>query len=287
MLMLAKWVMSGPIPALALAAILAIVPGFGWASGAVVALVALRKNATDAMAPLIGGLAVAMLVNWTAGDFSQAGLVIAAMAGALVLANSRSLAWALLASSAVSALFMVLVLNLAPGKIDQMVQIYQPMFDAWLDELKKNDTEGVFNAINVRSVVIEATAMVVVISSSAALLVARWLQAKLYNPGGFKQEFHNLRLLPVMSALLVLVLIVSQQYQEARVLLPPAIVPLLLAGLALVHGFAGRKPNNGPLLVFFYIGLVFSAGLGVMLLIAAAIMDSFADFRSRFQKRYE
>lgn len=287
MLMLAKWVMSGPIPALALAAILAIVPGFGWASGAVVALVALRKNATDAMAPLIGGLAVAMLVNWTAGDFSQAGLVIAAMAGALVLANSRSLAWALLASSAVSALFMVLVLNLAPGKIDQMVQIYQPMFDAWLDELKKNDTEGVFNAINVRSVVIEATAMVVVISSSAALLVARWLQAKLYNPGGFKQEFHNLRLLPVMSALLVLVLFVSQQYQEARVLLPPAIVPLLLAGLALVHGFAGRKPNNGPLLVFFYIGLVFSAGLGVMLLIAAAIMDSFADFRSRFQKRYE
>ncbi|MCG8536494.1 MAG: hypothetical protein MI808_15520 [Pseudomonadales bacterium] len=279
--------MSGPIPALALAAILAIVPGFGWASGAVVALVALRKNATDAMAPLIGGLAVAMLVNWTAGDFSQAGLVIAAMAGALVLANSRSLAWALLASSAVSALFMVLVLNLAPGKIDQMVQIYQPMFDAWLDELKKNDTEGVFNAINVRSVVIEATAMVVVISSSAALLVARWLQAKLYNPGGFKQEFHNLRLLPVMSALLVLVLFVSQQYQEARVLLPPAIVPLLLAGLALVHGFAGRKPNNGPLLVFFYIGLVFSAGLGVMLLIAAAIMDSFADFRSRFQKRYE
>ena len=287
MLMLAKWVMSGPIPALALAAILAIVPGFGWASGAVVALVALRRNATDAMAPLIGGLAVAMLVNWTAGDFSQAGLVIAAMAGALVLANSRSLAWALLASSAVSALFMVLVLNLAPGKIDQMVQIYQPMFDAWLDELKKNDTEGVFNAINVRSVVIEATAMVVVISSSAALLVARWLQAKLYNPGGFKQEFHNLRLLPVMSALLVLVLFVSQQYQEARVLLPPAIVPLLLAGLALVHGFAGRKPNNGPLLVFFYIGLVFSAGLGVMLLIAAAIMDSFADFRSRFQKRYE
>lgn len=287
MLMLAKWVMSGPIPALALAAILAIVPGFGWASGAVVALVALRKNATDAMAPLIGGLAVAMLVNWTAGDFSQTGLVIAAMAGALVLANSRSLAWALLASSAVSALFMVLVLNLAPGKIDQMVQIYQPMFDAWLDELKKNDTEGVFNAINVRSVVIEATAMVVVISSSAALLVARWLQAKLYNPGGFKQEFHNLRLLPVMSALLVLVLFVSQQYQEARVLLPPAIVPLLLAGLALVHGFAGRKPNNGPLLVFFYIGLVFSAGLGVMLLIAAAIMDSFADFRSRFQKRYE
>lgn len=287
MLMLAKWVMSGPIPALALAAILAIVPGFGWASGAVVALVALRKNATDAMAPLIGGLAVAMLVNWTAGDFSQTGLVIAAMAGALVLANSRSLAWALLASSAVSALFMVLVLNLAPGKIDQMVQIYQPMFDAWLDELKKNDTEGVFNAINVRSVVIEATAMVVVISSSAALLVARWLQAKLYNPGGFKQEFHNLRLLPVMSALLVLVLFVSQQYQEARVLLPPAIVPLLLAGLALVYGFAGRKPNNGPLLVFFYIGLVFSAGLGVMLLIAAAIMDSFADFRSRFQKRYE
>ena len=83
--MLAKWVKSGPIPALALAAILAIVPGFGRASGAVVALVALRKNATDAMAPLIGGLAVAMLVNWTAGDFSQAGLVIAAMAGDVMM----------------------------------------------------------------------------------------------------------------------------------------------------------------------------------------------------------
>ncbi len=287
MLMLAKWVMSGPLPAFALAAALAIVPGFGWASGAVVALVALRKNTTDAMAPLLGALAVALSVHWPAGDYTQAGLVIAALAGAIALANTRSLAWAIVVASAASAIFMVLVLNLAPGKIDQAVQMYQPMFDAWMEEFRKNDSEGVFDAVNVRNVVIEASAMVVAISSASALLVARWLQARLYNPGGFRGEFHRLRLVPVMCAGLVLVLFLTQSYADVRVLLPAAVLPLLLAGLALVHGMLGRKPNNGPLLVFFYIGLIFSAGIGVMILMAAAIMDSFVDFRNRIQKRYE
>jgi hypothetical protein len=49
----------------------------------------------------------------------------------------------------------------------------------------------------------------------------------------------------------------------------------------------GLRNNNGPLLIFFYVALVFSAWLGVMMLVSAAVVDSFVDFRNRIQKRYE
>lgn len=287
--LLAKWVMGGPIQALAAAVLLAMLPGLGWASAAVVALVVLRKNVSEAAIPFLGALLVALLVHWAAGDITQAGTVIATLLASLVLANVRSLAWALLALGVGTALYMALVLNLAPEKITTLVDLFQPTFNDFLAELKKAnpEVETVFEQLDVRHVVLEGMVWVTTMGATAALLLARWLQARLYNPGGFRREFHSLRLMPAAAAGLVLVLWLSQSYPEARLVLPCVAVPLLMAGLGLVHGVFGAKPNNGPMLTFFYVGLVFTSWFGVMILISAAVIDSFVDFRNRIQKRYE
>ncbi|MVF11430.1 hypothetical protein FT643_04655 [Ketobacter sp. MCCC 1A13808] len=284
---LAKWIMSGPFQALAAAVALAMVPGLGWTSGAVIALVALRKSISDAAVPFLGAAAVAVMVHWPAGDVSQLGLVLAAVVAAVVLAGTRSLAWAVIAAGVVSALYMLSIQSLAAAKVDHLVTLFQPSFDAFEAELKKTGNEAMLELVTVRSVVVEGMAWVTTLGAIASLLLARWLQARLYNPGGFRAEFHQLRLTPMAAAGLMLVLILVQAKPEARMVLPCAVMPLLLASLGLVHGLFGRKPNSLPLLVFFYVGLLVSAGLGVMLLISAAVMDSFVDFRKRIQKRYE
>lgn len=287
--LLAKWVMGGPLQALAAAALLAMMPGLGWASAAIVALVALRKNVSEAAIPFVGALLVAVLVHWAAGDITQAGTVIAALLASLVLANTRSLAWALLTVGLCSALYMALVLNLAPDKIASLVDLFQPTFDDFMVELKNTNPEAetMFEQLDVRHVVLEGMVWVTTMGAAAALLLARWLQARLYNPGGFRREFHSLRLMPVAAAGLAVVLWLSQNYPPVRLVLPCVAVPLLMSGLALVHGLLGAKPNNGPLLTFFYMGLVLSSWFGMMLLISAAVIDSFVDFRNRIQKRYE
>jgi hypothetical protein len=289
MLMLAKWIMGGPFQGLAAAVILALLPGLGWASGAVVALVALRKNISEVAIPFGGALLVAMLMHWPAGDISQAGTIIAALLASLVLANVRSLVWALLAVGVASVLYMVLVMNLAPGKIDALAALFQPAFEDFVAQLRQAnpDAADVFAQFEARSIVVQGMVWVTTVSATAALLLARWLQAKLYNPGGFRAEFHRFRLVPAAAGGLLLMLLLGQNYPEARLVLPCVIVPLLLAGLALVHGLFGALPNKGPLLMFFYVGLVFSAWYGMVILIAAAVIDSFVDFRNRIQKRYE
>ncbi|RLT92205.1 hypothetical protein [Ketobacter sp.] len=289
MLTLAKWVMGGPFQALAAAAILALLPGFGWASAAIVALVALRKNVNDVAIPFAGAMLVAVLVHWTAGDITQVGTVCAALVASLVLAGTRSLAWSLLALGISSALYIVLVLNLAPAMISNLVDLFQPTFDDFVEQLKAANPEAqsVFEQMDVRHIVLEGMVWVTTAGAVAALLVARWLQARLYNPGGFRREFHSLRLMPAVAAVLALLLYLGQSYPPARLILPCVAIPMVMAGLALVHGVLGMKQNNGPLLVFFYVGLILTTWVGMMVLVAAAVMDSFVDFRNRIQKRYE
>lgn len=284
---LAKWIMGGPVQALTAAVLLALVPGLGWTSGAVVALVALRKNLSDAALPFTGAAIVAALVHWPTGDISQLGLVLAALVSALVLASSRALALALVAAGFASALYMLGVQSLAADKVNELVTLFQPGFDSFLSELKKAGNEEVLKLLDARTIVVEGMSWVVTLGATAALLLARWLQAKLYNPGGFRSEFHQLRLPSMVAIGLVLVLMLVQVYPQFRLILPCVVMPLLLAGLGLVHGVLGFKPNNTPLLVFFYVGLVLSSGFGVMLLVLMAVTDSFVDFRKRFQKRYE
>lgn len=289
MLMLAKWVMGGPLRALAAAVILSVMPGFGWSAGAVVALVVLRKSIGDALLPLGGALLVAVLAHWNAGDPSQAGIVIAAALASLVLANTRSLAWALLAVGGAAAVYMMLLLSLAPDRIADLVALFQPSFDDFVAKLQQAepDVQALFEQLDVRHVLVEGMVWLVTVGATAALLLARWLQAKLYNPGGFRKEFHSLRLMPGVAAVLALVLFLGQSYPDIRLILPCVAVPMLMAGLGLVHGLMGLKSNSGPLLVFFYLALVFSSWLGMMLLVSAAVVDSFVDFRNRIQKRYE
>ena len=285
MLMLARWVMGGPFQALVVAVGLAVIPGLAWVSGAVVALVALRKSVVDSVPPLVGAVAVATLLHLNANsDVSQIVLVLSAWLGALVLANTRSLAWGLVITGLAAVLILMGVMTVATAQVEQLTQMYRSFYDVWLTQMAAEDAEQIRRYFRVEDLVVQAMAMMSVFCASAGLLLARWLQARLYNPGGFRLEFRQLRLNPYMAVGLVLMLVFSQSGHEARVLMSGVLMPLLLAGVALVHGLLGDKPNATPLLVIFYLGLLLSAGFGVMLLVTMAALDSLMNFRNRIRK---
>ncbi len=57
-------------------------------------------------------------------------------------------------------------------------------------------------------------------------------------------------------------------------------VPLLVAGIALVHGFIGLKGMHGVWLGIFYVLLIFTWPM-ILIVLLVALLDSFVDFRAR------
>jgi len=123
-----------------------------------------------------------------------------------------------------------------------------------------------------------------VVQSMAALFVARWWQAVLYNPGGFKEEFHQLRLPRALALVTLLVLILKWFTPEVG--LPTYLTMLLLAGwlmqgLSLVHALQTRLGASVAWLVAMYALMPFVMPYVIGALAIAGFADSWIEFRAR------
>jgi len=116
------------------------------------------------------------------------------------------------------------------------------------------------------------------------LLLGRWWQSVLYNPGGFRQEFHSIRFSPAASsALVVLTLLISTYGLEYRPWAVLFAVPLSIAGVSFIHArVAHRKQGPGWLTVFYMLWAVLDPVK--LIVVGIAIADSWVDFRSRWRQ---
>lgn len=111
------------------------------------------------------------------------------------------------------------------------------------------------------------------------LVLSRYWQMLLDNPGRFGDEFRRFRLSPALAlALLGGVLLSAQFAQPAWALILS--MPLLLASVALVHGL--NVDGQTLWLALFYAALFLMPQL-LGLLLALAAVDSFVDFRRRLR----
>ena len=122
----------------------------------------------------------------------------------------------------------------------------------------------------------------------ASLLLARWWQSLLYNPGGFRQEFHALRLsrgLALVALPLFAAVVVDGLPDVLRYLALPVAAAFFLQGLALAHGQLAAF-NAGPgWLIGIYALLVVAPPYAFMALTTAGYADAWMDFRARMAKR--
>ncbi|MDA9839864.1 hypothetical protein N9B97_03620 [Porticoccaceae bacterium] len=133
-----------------------------------------------------------------------------------------------------------------------------------------------------REFILGLIALILAVSALMSLFVARWWQALLYNAGGFAEEFHGLRLQPAVAGFLLLAVIGATRLPNGYEFWAELVaVPLLLAGLALVHHVVKFLQAGRQWLVFMYVGLIFFGSSVGVLLVGLGFADSVMNLRSR------
>jgi hypothetical protein len=216
------------------------------------------------------------------GDSGPLMLLLGAAALALVLRGTVSLALTVLAAVAVGIVTGLGMLAFGDAMLAQMVAFFGDFLASMEEQLSAGATEPVQLA---RPTVVQVAGMMGAgnaLLSVICLLLARYWQAALYNPGGFGREFRALRYPAGLATGLALgTVALASLGTEFRTWAMICAVPLNFAGVALVHARAAvRGQGRGWLTAFYAAWLVFDPVK--LFVVGYALADSWLDFRQRW-----
>ncbi|WIO74977.1 hypothetical protein QP938_03470 [Porticoccaceae bacterium LTM1] len=272
---LAEFIMRGRLQAAVVAFVGNLLP---FISPAAVGLVALRKGPLEGLLTLMWAVLPVVLMFSAEVPVelitSLAQLVILWFA-ADQLRRSQSWAMAILVVVGLSGLAgMVFNMTLPEGVL--MEQIRQ-MFERFV---VGQPADVQLDQATVLSVLVILTALATVIS----LVLARWWQAMLYNPGGFRAEFHQLRYsMSVAFGLVGAILVCTVLEGNFLVWINVLALPLMIAGVSLVHWLVAERNLGLQTLVLFYIGVMVIPILFIPMLVVIGFTDSMVNLRSRLK----
>jgi len=105
----------------------------------------------------------------------------------------------------------------------------------------------------------------------------------LFNPGGLRKEFHELRFGTAASgiALAIVVLAVVTRFELPMALAMLVCAVFTLQGLAIIHGVVRRRGLGAVWLVVAYILLLFTMPESLIVLAVCGVTDAWFDFRKR------
>ena len=270
---LAEYVMLGRRQAIITVLLCGFFPLLYFFSAAVVALVTLRKGRNEGLLILLWsmlptGLLLAM------GDITPLYLMIGTFALAMTLRNSLS--WQ-----------MVLLVATAIGLVTQLSLVFQPdylvqieLFGESLEAQLNQDAHTQYTAEQIVDLGISIYGAYHALMVMVCLMIGRWWQALLYNPGGFRQELHNLRIDPrIMVFLLGVILVGLMDIPPLDGWLPLFCIAPMLTGLAIAHYIVAKKAMGAPWLVLIYMTLLMVAPAIILL----GMADSLLDLRKRLE----
>ena len=277
---LAQYVMRGPLQAGGVAAVTTAVPLLFWIGAAVTGLVVLRLGIRQGLN--IGLWALIPAIGWAV--YGQDPTALAVLLQVMLMASiiRTTLSWerALLSGAFLAILTGLMLPVMYPALLNDLVQAGVEVYEQYNTEMARalgGELEQV-----IRDTMNASMAGTYFATAIGMTMLARSGEAGLYNPGGFRKEFHGLRLSPAVAVVCAITMVVGPILGLNAILLAWAAgTPLVLAGLALVHGVFARKQWSGNWLAMFYVALVLLGPNLLMLLVVLAFVDSWLDIRGR------
>lgn len=280
---LADFIMRGRMQAIVVVAGAAALPMLFWLCAAAGSLVLLRRGLNDALGVLVWAVLPA-LAWWYFGD-PRTLLVLSGSFGlALLLRNQNAWHRVMLCSVGLGLLYAWALGMVFGEPIAALAAELQKVLPDMLSDAYQQlsvEEQARLGALLI-PVLTGLLAALLQITTLLSLMLGRYWQALLYNPGGFGLEFRALRFSPAPAMVLLAGMLLAPSLGvQAAMLAPLCSVPLVFAGIALVHGLVAQNRMSRFWLVGLYVTLALFMQLIYPLLAILAIVDSLFDFRGR------
>ena len=279
---LVKFAMRGPRQAVILASFSILVPMMFWYGAAIIGLVTLRKGLTQGL--IVFAWTIIPALAWWFSVQDPGALIVLLSTLLMACALRYTVSWqsTLVVGGIISLIAGILTSYIMPDLIDALMDAATPIFQELAEKSQQQysvDHSGMFRSLMVASFAASFYGM-----SVGSIFLARSWQSQLFNPGGWREEFHQLRLSPrFLMAILLFVVVAPSIGIDSILAMMIASVPVLVSGFALVHGIVGKKQMGGQWLFGFYLSVVMLFPTVLVLLMFVAMLDSLVNFRSRIQ----
>ncbi len=277
---LAELIMRGRVQACGVAVFGSLLPLI---SPATIGLVTLRKDSSEGLIVALWALLPWLALYLTSSmspllTLAPSAALIVIVVAANILRTTVSWQWTLIGAGIASAVAVAIVGFAASADVDQVV--------AEVAELvaQVSAQAGVSEQLSLvpdRTFVLGLLAWMVALTVVCGLFVARWWQALLFNPGGFREEFHGFQLQRQIAIILFAIVVAGVALpREFTPWVELMSLPLLIAGVALIHSSVALMGWGGHWLGLMYFGLFFIGPTGAVL-VGLGLVDSILNLRSR------
>lgn len=260
------------------------------ASQATLSLVSLRKGFNEglwvtmaALLPLI--LFVSMGMDTWTGKFFAVELFAVTFIASVVLRETMSLEITILAATAASAVAAFVFVGLFPSVVDELSKGLTTV----LQNIEQDQVEvpAELKVAFTNYTGLKASGLIAFVYSWTVMMgvfAGRWLQAILYNPGGFQSEFHGMRVnIPVMLTCVVAAVFFEFQGHDYMYWVHFSLTPLVMVGLGMVHFIAKNTKLGFAGLSVFYLSIALFPPLTMIVTLFLGLTDPLVNYRARFK----
>ena len=285
-----QWLLRSRKNAILVALVCALLPFLSWLAVIILALVTLRRGAKEGAVVLLFivipqiGLALYDHSNMMVYNLFAGAIMVYVLA--IVLNKTHNWAWVLLIGVGV-ALAVVLMIH---GSIDNINQWWEQKMLSYLQEV---NTDVAMNAAEQQASIMRLAkfatglqAAILLLIDFVWLMIGRYWQSLLFNPGQFQPELQSVRL-PKWSGVVLVAVMTLAYFSQWPILadfLPIMLVPFLIAGLSLTHFVVKARQASLFWLIVCYVALVLFLPYMGMALVLIALTDSVMNLRLRYRK---
>ena len=274
-----------------------VLPPLSLVSGAAVALTTLRGGPGAGAIVVVGSTAFVALMSWySIGNVLPGLMLLGVMWLPLwilgwVLRESRSLAFTTLAAGLIGILGVFATYLILGDTAGWWQKILMTLAEPALQSGSPLSTDEVEQAMATMSKVMTGIAAAgVVLNSIMCLYLARGWQAQLFNPGGFRDEFYELRLgkstaLFSLAAIVLSMLSLGGLSLVATEVIIVALSLFAVQGFAIIHAVVAMKKLHIAWLVGLYVVSLFVLPQIMALIALMGLVDTWVDFRQRIGAR--